>query len=137
MFDRRHMPPPRTNFEKLQDILRKRKGLDIEVSSSGALAASLDLCIVSATLSALITLRIRRDIRIQTNLHSIPLFVLWRLDACFRQNTSAPEVSVETPLAITDLPAQSTPISPVQSVDTLVSISVTHMTVLILHGQIS
>ncbi|TFK48126.1 RNB-domain-containing protein [Heliocybe sulcata] len=41
---RRHLPPPRTNFEKLQDILRKRKGMELDVSSSGALAASLDKC---------------------------------------------------------------------------------------------
>jgi exosome complex exonuclease DIS3/RRP44 len=44
---RRHLPPPHANFEKLQDILRKRKGLNLDVSSSGALAASLDKCIVS------------------------------------------------------------------------------------------
>ena len=43
---RRHLPPPLANFEKLQDILRKRKGLGLDVSSSGALAASLDACIV-------------------------------------------------------------------------------------------
>ncbi|KAF6762804.1 mitotic control protein dis3 [Ephemerocybe angulata] len=42
---RRHMPPPKTNFEKLQDILMKRKGLALDVSSSGALAASLDKCL--------------------------------------------------------------------------------------------
>ncbi|PSS31962.1 hypothetical protein PHLCEN_2v2289 [Hermanssonia centrifuga] len=42
---RRHLPPPRTNFEKLQDILKKRKGLTLDVSSSGALAASLDKCL--------------------------------------------------------------------------------------------
>ncbi|KAF8583853.1 RNB-domain-containing protein [Ramaria rubella] len=42
---RRHLPPPRTNFEKLQDILRKRKGLILDVTSSGALAASLDNCL--------------------------------------------------------------------------------------------
>ncbi|KAI0287919.1 RNB-domain-containing protein [Russula brevipes] len=42
---RRHMPPPKTNFEKLQDILLKRRGITLEVSSSGALAASLDKCI--------------------------------------------------------------------------------------------
>ncbi|KAE9408711.1 RNB-domain-containing protein [Gymnopus androsaceus JB14] len=41
---RRHLPPPKTNFEKLQDILRKTKGLSLDVSSSGALAASLDKC---------------------------------------------------------------------------------------------
>jgi len=39
------MPPPRTNFEKLQDILQKRKGLTLDVTSSGALAASLDKCL--------------------------------------------------------------------------------------------
>ncbi|THV04768.1 RNB-domain-containing protein [Dendrothele bispora CBS 962.96] len=42
---RRHLPPPKTNFEKLQDILRKTRGLTLDVSSSGALAASLDKCI--------------------------------------------------------------------------------------------
>lgn len=45
---RRHLPPPKTNFEKLQDILRKRKGLTLDVSSSGALADSLDKCLVSS-----------------------------------------------------------------------------------------
>jgi len=42
---RRHLPPPPTNFEKLQDILLKRKGINLDVSSSGALAASLDRCV--------------------------------------------------------------------------------------------
>ncbi|KAI0060894.1 RNB-domain-containing protein [Artomyces pyxidatus] len=42
---RRHLPPPSANFEKLQDILKKRKGLNLDVSSSGALAASLDKCL--------------------------------------------------------------------------------------------
>ena len=41
---RRHAPPPADNFETLQDILRKRRGMDLDVSSSGALAASLDRC---------------------------------------------------------------------------------------------
>lgn len=44
---RRHNPPPKTNFETLQDILAKRKGMTLDVSSSGALAASLDACVVS------------------------------------------------------------------------------------------
>lgn len=44
---RRHLPPPKANFEKLQDILRKRKGLTLDVSSSGALADSLDKCLVA------------------------------------------------------------------------------------------
>ena len=43
---RRHLPPPHTNFEKLQDILKKRRGMTLDVSSSGALAASLDKCVV-------------------------------------------------------------------------------------------
>lgn len=43
---RRHLPPPKTNFEKLQDLLKKRKGMDLDVSSSGALATSLDKCVV-------------------------------------------------------------------------------------------
>lgn len=43
---RRHLPPPKTNFEKLQDVLSKRKGFKLDVSSSGALAASLDKCVV-------------------------------------------------------------------------------------------
>jgi exosome complex exonuclease DIS3/RRP44 len=42
---RRHMPPPATNFETLRAILQRRKGLDLDVSSSGALAASLDRCV--------------------------------------------------------------------------------------------
>jgi len=41
---RRHLPPPPTNFEKLQDVLLKRKRMTLDVSSSGALAASLDNC---------------------------------------------------------------------------------------------
>lgn len=40
------MPPPKTNFEKLQDVLMKRKDFTLDVSSSGALAASLDKCVV-------------------------------------------------------------------------------------------
>lgn len=42
---RRHMPPPATNFEVLADVLQKRKGMQLDVSSSGALAKSLDQCI--------------------------------------------------------------------------------------------
>ncbi|KAJ4498863.1 hypothetical protein C8R41DRAFT_935002 [Lentinula lateritia] len=39
---RRHLPPPQTNFEKLQDILRKTNGISLDVSSSGAPAVSLN-----------------------------------------------------------------------------------------------
>ncbi|EGF98200.1 uncharacterized protein MELLADRAFT_54248 [Melampsora larici-populina 98AG31] len=42
---RRHNPPPKTNFEVLQDVLMKRRGMVLDSSSSGALANSLDNCI--------------------------------------------------------------------------------------------
>lgn len=42
---RRHVAPPKTNFDNLQDMLMKRKGLTLDVSDSGALAASLDKCV--------------------------------------------------------------------------------------------
>ncbi|KAL4256636.1 hypothetical protein AB1N83_008445 [Pleurotus pulmonarius] len=40
--------PPKGNFERLQDILLKRKGSSLDVSDSSALAASLDLCLVGS-----------------------------------------------------------------------------------------
>ena len=43
---RRHAPPPKTNFEVLQDVLQKRRGFTLDVSTSGALADSLDKCVV-------------------------------------------------------------------------------------------
>jgi exosome complex exonuclease DIS3/RRP44 len=46
---RRHLPPPKANFEKLQDILLKRRGIKLDVSSSRALADSLDTCVVCVT----------------------------------------------------------------------------------------
>ncbi|GAA6018907.1 hypothetical protein JCM10207_009191 [Rhodosporidiobolus poonsookiae] len=42
---RRHAPPPKTNFEVLQDVLQKRRGMSLDVSTSGALATSLDNCV--------------------------------------------------------------------------------------------
>ncbi|MBW0485011.1 hypothetical protein O181_024726 [Austropuccinia psidii MF-1] len=42
---RRHSPPPQTNFEVLKDVLKKRRGFELDVSSSGTLASSLDRCI--------------------------------------------------------------------------------------------
>nr|KIR44756.1 exosome complex exonuclease DIS3/RRP44 [Cryptococcus bacillisporus CA1280] len=44
---RRHSPPPKTNFEVLQDILMKRKGIALDVSTSKALADSLDACVIA------------------------------------------------------------------------------------------
>jgi len=46
---RRHMPPPKINFEKLHDVLLKKKGINLDVSSSSALADSLDQCVVSSS----------------------------------------------------------------------------------------
>jgi exosome complex exonuclease DIS3/RRP44 len=47
---RRHAAPPKTNFEALNDLLSKRKGMTLDVSSNGALAKSLDECVVSHTM---------------------------------------------------------------------------------------
>lgn len=37
--------PPKTNFENLDDLLFKTKGMHLDASSSGALARSLDTCV--------------------------------------------------------------------------------------------
>lgn len=42
---RRHAPPPKTNFDGLNDLLSKRKDVSLDVTSNGALAASLDKCV--------------------------------------------------------------------------------------------
>lgn len=42
--------PPKTNFENLDDLLFKLKGMHLDASSSAALAASLDRCVVSDAL---------------------------------------------------------------------------------------
>jgi len=42
---RRHAAPPKTNFEVLQDVLAKRRGFTLDVSTSRALADSLDKCV--------------------------------------------------------------------------------------------
>jgi len=47
MFLRRHLPPPKTNFDKLEAILRKRKHMKLDVQTSKSLANSLDQCIVN------------------------------------------------------------------------------------------
>lgn len=44
---RRHLAPPPENFEVLKDVLQRRRGMDLDTSSSKALADSLDKCIVS------------------------------------------------------------------------------------------
>ncbi|CDH12299.1 Exosome complex exonuclease DIS3 [Zygosaccharomyces bailii ISA1307] len=41
---RRHASPPSTNFEMLNEMLQKRKGMSISLESSKALADSLDRC---------------------------------------------------------------------------------------------
>ena len=42
---RRHAAPPSTNFETLNEMLQKRKGMSISIESSKALADSLDRCV--------------------------------------------------------------------------------------------
>ncbi len=42
---RRHNPPPSTNFEVLADILKKKRNMHLDASSSKALADSLDKCV--------------------------------------------------------------------------------------------
>ncbi|OOQ90975.1 Exosome complex exonuclease dis3 [Penicillium brasilianum] len=42
---RRHATPPPQNFEDLINQLSKKRGMELDVSSSGALASSLDRCV--------------------------------------------------------------------------------------------
>ncbi|KAF2706831.1 RNB-domain-containing protein [Pleomassaria siparia CBS 279.74] len=42
---RRHAPPPKTNFEELDNQLKVKKGLELRTDSSKALADSLDTCV--------------------------------------------------------------------------------------------
>ena len=42
---RRHATPPATNFSDLSEQLKRMRGLELDVSSSRALADSLDLCV--------------------------------------------------------------------------------------------
>ncbi|KAJ5089506.1 Exosome complex exonuclease dis3 [Penicillium argentinense] len=44
---RRHATPPPQNFEDLINQLSKKRGMELDVSSSGALASSLDRCVDS------------------------------------------------------------------------------------------
>lgn len=111
---RRHLPPPRTNFEKLQDILLKRKGMTLDVSSSGALAASLDKCVVRPLISTRLLLPKILPFRMPTNRPSIPSSESWLHGVCSQQNISAQAASEGTHLGIMDSPVPYTPISPVR-----------------------
>ena len=42
---RRHAPPPASNFASLNDQIKRMKGIELDVSSSKALADSLDKCV--------------------------------------------------------------------------------------------
>lgn len=123
---RRHLPPPHTNFEKLQDILRKRKGLTLDVSSSGALAASLDKCIVRLLLllhHEKFTINSPPQfLRTRTNLHSTHSCVLWQLVACCRQSISAQAVLHGILSVIMALPVPYILISLARSEDMRVSL---------------
>jgi hypothetical protein len=119
---RRHMPPPQSNFEKLQDLLLKLKGMTLDVSSSGALAASLDKCVVRLPMCTLLcseaSYMLHRILRSQ---HSTLLFASWLLAACFLPNTSAPGVYLARLMVIMVWQVQFILILLAQSGDTRVS----------------
>ena len=120
----RHAPPPKTNFEVLQDVLQKRRDMTLDVSTSGALAASLDECVVSlagCTLSA----TFRRELTQISQFRRIPLsplstlsFESWRHVVCFPPSTSVLARSQLLNSRITVSPLRSTLTSPPQSDDT-------------------
>jgi len=83
---RRHSPPPKTNFEALQDILSKRKNMELDVSSSGALADSLDHCVVCHMLSAHGQPLTSRTL---LYLNSTRWFESWQRGVCWLPSTSA------------------------------------------------
>lgn len=102
---RRHLPPPKTNFETLQDILQKKKGMTLDVTSSKALAESLDHCVVSIQrVSPCRYMLIHVQNRFLPNRNSTHLCESWQLDVCLLQSTSAPEASQRTHSVITVLP---------------------------------
>lgn len=111
---RRHMPPPATNFEKLKDILQKRKGMTVDVSSSGALAASLDRCIVRSVCPVGWDYPLTHCHRIPRSQRSTPSCVSWRHGVCFQPNISALEVLRGIRSVTMGLQAPSTPTSRVQ-----------------------
>lgn len=97
---RRHMPPPRTNFEKLQDLLWKLKGVKLDVSSSGALASSLDACVVRSCTQKCTFEVLNFLHRIPMSLRSIRLSASWQQDACCLPSISVREVYLMTLLDI-------------------------------------
>jgi hypothetical protein len=106
---RRHMPPPKTNFEKLQDILHKRRGIALDVSSSGTLAASLDKCIVGTPRRLFPHVSTKTmGCRIAKSPHSIRSSGSWRRVACCPQNISAPGACPKRLLDTTAWPVQFT-----------------------------
>ena len=106
---RRHSPPPKTNFEALQDILLKRKGMTLDVSSSGALAKSLDACVV-CTMESMTWIALTS--RILTCLNSTLLSESWLRGVCLRRSTSVPAPSPKIHLVTTVSRARSTHTSP-------------------------
>ena len=105
---RRHGEPPKTNFEALQDILKKRRGMELDVSSSKALAESLDACTVSFYT---FLLKLAHYSRTPLCPSSTPLCGSWRLDACSLQSTLAQGACRRRHTGTTDSPHRSTLIS--------------------------
>jgi hypothetical protein len=108
---RRHAAPPKTNFEALNDLLVKRKGLELDVSSNGALARSLDACVVSVSCGSFRMAMLTKG-RTRSGPSSTPWCESWRRGACSRQSTFALAVCPRRPTGITVSQARSTPISP-------------------------
>lgn len=107
---RRHSPPPKTNFEALQDLLMKRKGMTLDVTSSGALAKSLDACVVSLSWRFRFV-KIESVSRTPSCQSSTLSSGSWLRGVCFPRSTFAQEAYRETRTAITVWPVQSTLIS--------------------------
>ena len=95
--------------------------MKLDVSSSGALAASLDKCIVSYRETQSLKQKLRFFLRIPKNLPSIPSSASWRRDACSLPNISALGVWAKTHSATTASRVRSIHISPVRFVVMLVS----------------
>jgi hypothetical protein len=76
----------------------KRKGMTLDVSSSKALADSLDQCVVSLNTHMSEAWLMNR---IQKNLNSTPWSGSWLRDVCWLPNTSVLEVSRKMPMGIT------------------------------------
>jgi hypothetical protein len=122
---RRHAAPPESNFEIFRDVLMKRKGMKIDVSSSGKLADSLDKCVVRVLVCRdheILTWVSTSTLRIRMILLSIPWSESWQRDVCYQQSISALETFRKIISDITVSLQRYTLTLPLPSVVTLASI---------------